>query len=249
MKTSILGTQAGDNSGYSGGARLSFGDVGHAATGVNVFIGEYYDPNGTYSSNIWDTDALQLHGKQGIHFTSGQAIGTSAQTGSAFGSANREVAYIDPYGNMKISGYLTQGASLTPSDSTLKKNIQPLLIGLAYIQKLNCFTYNYKTKSEEAQLAALSNITSKVDKETKYIEQAKKDLKTKIDNPDNHIGLIAQDVQKVLPQLVKADAVTGTLALNYTELIPVLVQAIKEQQVMIDALQKDNAAIKKKLGL
>lgn len=28
MKVSILGTQAGDNSGYSGGSRLSFGDVG-----------------------------------------------------------------------------------------------------------------------------------------------------------------------------------------------------------------------------
>lgn len=61
--------------------------------------------------------------------------------------------------------------------------------------------------------------------------------------------MIAQDVQKILPQLVKVDAVTGTLALNYMELIPVLIQAIKEQQVLIDALQKDNASIKKKLGL
>jgi hypothetical protein len=61
--------------------------------------------------------------------------------------------------------------------------------------------------------------------------------------------LIAQDVQKILPQLVKTDAATGKLSLNYTELIPVLIQAIKEQQVLIDALQKDVAAIKKKLGL
>jgi hypothetical protein len=43
------------------GAKFSFGDYGGASNGsANVFMGEY----GTY-----DSDALQLHGKQGIYFT------------------------------------------------------------------------------------------------------------------------------------------------------------------------------------
>lgn len=253
MAASILGNQVGDNSGYSGGARLSFGDVGHALTGVNVFIGEYYDPNMVYNSGnpngIWDSDAMQLHGKNGIHFTAGLAIGTQAQVGSTWSSANKEIAYLDTYGNFRIGGNLTTLSSFTPSDSTLKKNILPLSIGLAFVQKINCVTYNYKTNADEDYLAALSKIKPTVDKEIKNLEKTKKELTERINNPDNHIGLIAQDVQKTLPQLVKTDAITGKLALNYTELIPVLIQAIKEQQVLIDAQAKDIAAIKKKLGL
>ena len=249
MKMSILGTQSGDNSNNSGGARLSFGDIGHAATGINVFVGEYYDPNNVCGNGIWDSDGLQLHGKNGIHFTEGLAIGTQAQTGSSWNIANKEVAYIDPYGNMKIGGALTTYGSFTPSDSTLKKNIQPLVLGLAIIQKLNCITYNYKTKDDEAQLAALVSVKPNLDKDIKYVEKVKKELQDRINNPDNHIGLLAQDVQKLMPQLVKTESTTGILSLNYTELIPVLIQAIKERQIMIDALQKDNAVIKKKLGL
>jgi hypothetical protein len=49
---------------------------------------------------------------------------------------------------------------------------------------------------------------------------------------------LAQDVQKVLPELVKeADDKQGTLSVNYQGLIPVLINAIKEQQKQIDELK------------
>jgi hypothetical protein len=50
-----------------------------------------------------------------------------------------------------------------------------------------------------------------------------------------HLGLIAQDVEKVIPNVVahgeKAD---DTLGLNYAELVPVLINAVQEQQKIID---------------
>ena len=51
-----------------------------------------------------------------------------------------------------------------------------------------------------------------------------------------HIGLIAQEVQAVFPELVSAGA-DGYLSVSYANLSAVLVQALHEQQAEIDALQ------------
>ncbi|MBL7738103.1 MAG: tail fiber domain-containing protein [Chitinophagaceae bacterium] len=51
------------------------------------------------------------------------------------------------------------------------------------------------------------------------------------------IGVLAQEVQKVYPQLVKQND-KGELSVNYTGLIPVLLEGIKEQQQQIDELKK-----------
>lgn len=46
------------------------------------------------------------------------------------------------------------------------------------------------------------------------------------------IGLIAQEVQEVLPEVVQE--VDGILSVNYTEIIPVLIEALKQQTVMLE---------------
>ena len=52
------------------------------------------------------------------------------------------------------------------------------------------------------------------------------------------IGLLAQEVQKAFPELVKeAGDEEGTLSVNYQGMIPVLINAIKEQQKQIDELK------------
>jgi hypothetical protein len=57
------------------------------------------------------------------------------------------------------------------------------------------------------------------------------------------IGLLAQDVQAAFPELVKkSNDSDGTLSVNYQGMIPVLLNAIKEQQAQIDELK---ALIKK----
>ena len=52
------------------------------------------------------------------------------------------------------------------------------------------------------------------------------------------IGLLAQEVQQAFPELVKAAGdEEGTLSVNYQGMIPVLINAIKEQQKQIDELK------------
>jgi hypothetical protein len=60
------------------------------------------------------------------------------------------------------------------------------------------------------------------------------------------IGLLAQEVQKIYPQLVKQNAV-GELSVNYIGLVPVLIESIKEQQRQIEEIKRDNEAMKKML--
>ena len=50
---------------------------------------------------------------------------------------------------------------------------------------------------------------------------------------DTQMGVLAQEVQKVYPNLVKTDP-NGNLSVNYTGLIPVLIEAVKAQQKQID---------------
>jgi hypothetical protein len=63
---------------------------------------------------------------------------------------------------------------------------------------------------------------------------------------DKKLGLIAQDVRKIVPEVVKGDEAKETLSIAYSDLIPVLINAIKEQQQQIDELKKDIQSLKEK---
>ena len=59
--------------------------------------------------------------------------------------------------------------------------------------------------------------------------------------------LIAQDVQKVLPEAVYQNSEDDdTLSLAYTEVVPLLVAAVKEQQEIIEKLEARLAALEAK---
>ena len=53
---------------------------------------------------------------------------------------------------------------------------------------------------------------------------------------ETKIGLLAQDIQKIYPELVSEQ--NGILSVNYQGLVPVLINAIKEQQTLIDQNSK-----------
>jgi endosialidase-like protein len=97
---------------------------------------------------------------------------------------------------------------LTPSDRQLKKDIGRITHALGHVLSLNGVTYRYDTgKHPEMGLS---------------------------DAPQ--IGFIAQELEQVYPEVVKTRD-DGMKAVNYAHLVPVLVEAIKEQQAMIADLQ------------
>lgn len=56
-----------------------------------------------------------------------------------------------------------------------------------------------------------------------------------IDNNKNSAGLIAQELEQVLPDAV-SDRGDGYLSVNYNMLVPYLIEAVKEQQKIIESL-------------
>jgi len=112
------------------------------------------------------------------------------------------------------------GTIYNPSDENLKENIEPLEDAMSIINQLEPKTYEF---SEEYQF---------------------------MNFPDGlQYGLIAQDVETVLPGFVKNSNRPARLdslgieispelsykQMSYTNLIPILVAGIKEQQAVIDA--------------
>ena len=93
------------------------------------------------------------------------------------------------------------------SDKRLKTNIQKIKKPLEKILKLNGMSFEWK-----------------------------RDINEKVENKTN-IGIIAQEVEKVLPEIVKKRD-DGYLAVKYEQLVPVLIEGIKEQQEQIDELKK-----------
>ena len=68
------------------------------------------------------------------------------------------------------------------------------------------------------------------------------------DSPEGptKIGLIAQELQDLVPEAVDVgDDQEHTLGITYSDLIPILINATKEQQEQIDSLQQENQNLEK----
>jgi hypothetical protein len=120
---------------------------------------------------------------------------------------------------MYVNGYLQATNVSYSSDRRWKKNITPLENSLQKVCQLQGVNYEWRIKEFPD--------------------------KGFTDTPQ--IGLIAQDVEKVIPQLVSADK-DGFKSLDYGRLTAVLVEAVKDQQAQIKELKAKLAEVEKKLG-
>lgn len=64
-------------------------------------------------------------------------------------------------------------------------------------------------------------------------------------DPRGNIGLIAQEVEKVVPEVITVNPITGFYGLEYDKLTALLIEGMKKQQEQIVSLQEDIAMIKK----
>ncbi|PHR43345.1 MAG: hypothetical protein COA32_16595 [Fluviicola sp.] len=126
----------------------------------------------------------------------------------------------DPYNNSAVMAYLnTAGNWVAPSDKNRKENIQELEGVLQKLMAINGYTYNFKLAPVEVE---------------------------KGDQKVTTYGVIAQEVVKAFPEIVDI-AADGSHYVSYTELIPVLIESIQEQQEMIQNLQNENDELKSRL--
>ena len=150
-------------------------------------------------------------------------------------------------GNVKVTGTI-DGTLVTSSDGRLKDNVELLaegnIRGESTLTKLGLLTpvsYNYK---DTTTAKPKTDPRTKIDR--KDLTEADEDFLDEpfeeeiVEEPNQvmekrHFGFIAQELQEVYPDLVyqKDD---GYLAVNYTELIPILVQSIKELNEKVEML-------------
>jgi hypothetical protein len=119
--------------------------------------------------------------------------------------------------NQIVSGSITATGDVvafSTSDKRHKHNIVLISDALSKVTKLNGVTWEWNEDVDDA---------------------TKETPKT---------GLIAQEVQEVLPEVVKERA-DGFLALDYSKTIGLLVEAIKEQQTQIHSLTLEIQKLKK----
>ena len=126
--------------------------------------------------------------------------------------------------------YQSQGATIwSSSDSRLKMNIKPWNeSALAKLTLINAYHYDMDP--------------------SKFGDVPEEKLEKLTQEGKNQIGFLAQEIKEVLPEMV--DAPEGSyMAVNYGMLIPVLVEAIKEQQQLILELQAKVAALEATEGI
>jgi hypothetical protein len=116
--------------------------------------------------------------------------------------------------------------------------------GLAGDNSSNAFVVKYDgsatlagdlTVNSDARLK--SNIISLGSTLAKLMQIDGKSYTLKSNEKENKIGLLAQEILEVFPELVKSGMDKNeTLSVNYQGLIPVLINAIKEQQNQIKTI-------------
>jgi len=106
-----------------------------------------------------------------------------------------------------FAGPVDAPAFYTFSDQRLKQDIRPLGGALAAVRQLRGVRYTYRQDIEGKPLPK-----------------------------GEQVGVLAQEVEKLYPELVST-APNGYKAVNYSQLTPVLLEALKEQQQQIDTLK------------
>jgi hypothetical protein len=121
-------------------------------------------------------------------------------------------------GNICASGSITGNSTSCPSDRRYKTSITPLDSSLSKVSKLQGVSYKW----DRAKFPQ------------KNFPEGKQ------------VGLIAQDVEKVIPEIVNTDK-DGYKSLSYDKLTALLIEAVKEQKGQIETQQTMIADLRKEV--
>ena len=106
------------------------------------------------------------------------------------------------------------------SDQRLKKNITDSSVGLDAINAVRIRNYEYKTEDDLSEIEADGLCRNDI-----------------IEQTGTHVGVIAQELQAVMPDCVNANESTGVLTVNPENLQWALLKAVQELSAKNDALE------------
>jgi hypothetical protein len=183
----------------------------------------YYDSNNTaYYGNFASTSRLNTLNCDGA-ITSG-----TSSTGNIYcGNAGSTHMRLHVVGNTSYFDMNSGNISWRQGSSTRY---------IFYSTTANMTIYGTLTQGSDIRIkeniVEIGNCIDKV-KSIRGVYYNRTDFNTE----PTKIGVIAQEVEEQMPELVHDEPTTGIKSVSYTELTAVLVNAIKEQQVIIDDLK------------
>ncbi|MGO4819187.1 tail fiber domain-containing protein [Flavobacterium sp. W22_SRS_FP1] len=204
------------------------------ATGIGTLV---YDTDDNYTYCFNGTGWVNLV------ITSGNNTSATGQFATAMGSNT----IASDYSSLVMGSYNNQGAIVTDDDNFFSTSNSAFVIGNgtsdsnrsdAFSVMFNGDTTIGNDLTVSGNIVVLSderlkaNIMSLGSTLTKLMLIDGKSYTMKKDG-SHKIGVLAQDIQKVFPELV-SQVDKNTLGVNYQGLVPVLINAIKEQQNEIE---------------
>jgi len=161
----------------------------------------------------------------------------------------RNVWKVDYFGDSYLYGTAYAQQTFLWSDRKLKTNIKTCSHALTKILSLRGVEFNPVDSMEVLELVPFKNLmdsSTSASKTSNNIEYKKVNKPYGINRKNkNEIGFVAQELELIFPQLVKTDE-NGLKAVNYMAIIPILVEALKEQQTQIETLKADVKKLKNK---
>ena len=133
----------------------------------------------------------------------------------------------------------SKGSLLTASDESYKENITSINNSLNTIKRMRGVTY--RLKGQDNEMATVNTLQSDVSSRDTLSAQSPVPVeivnKIKAEKKRKKAGFIAQELEEIFPEAVYT-LPNGKKAIAYSEIIPLLVEAIKEQQNEIDELKQ-----------
>ena len=135
-------------------------------------------------------------------------------------------------GDVEVEGTVTSFLATLSSDARYKQNVADLRqIEINKLLRLNPVEYNFKQRYTEYTDSAGNLVQLGVFDENSQLFQNK------------HYGFIAQEVRELYPNLVYENG-DGYLSVDYIGIIPLLVSAVKEQNITINEMKAEIAQLK-----
>lgn len=170
---------------------------------------------------------------------------------------NRTGSYAGYFmGDTRVTGTMTAGAFVTSSDYRLKENVRSLSSSdgcLGKLMDMNVVEFNNKQREYDMDTNALESVgddSDALESTATTIHKESVDRKAywyEDDSPiikNKHYGLVAQELKEIYPDLV-VESQDGYLAINYLEIIPLLIRSVQELKAELDATKGDDAPVQK----